>query len=496
MEPSGWCLGSSDGKCYLAQGKTLGGGSAVNLLYYFRGNKRDFDRWAELGNEGWDFNSVLPFYQQNEKLTSPDRNSTYGENGPVSLKQYSTADPLRDVLLAAAAEKGYPFINYEGEGLGYFDSLLDVGDGVRQSAGRVFLGSVKNRSNLHVALDALVEKIVINDDKNATGVLVTINNQILNIRASKEVIVSAGTVNTPKLLKLSGIGNRTELESFNISFVKDLAVGENYQDHPAVAGYFVKLKPGLVDPTSLDAYYYVGGIPTYCSHRDGPLATTGFNNFNAFINTYNNNTPYPNIQVFHLLFPIGSVKLPTFLESIKYDATVIAALQIVNVQSDLLLIIPSLLNPISRGRVTLKSSNAKDEPATVYNVFDEPEDLETVLSAVKYLESFRQTEAFGNPELVKLPLPACDVFVYRSDDYWRCFIRYTSRSLLHLAGTAKMGPENDTEAVVDNRLRVYGIGNLRVIDNSIMPLVTSANTNGPAMMIGRKGATMVAEDWS
>lgn len=474
----------------------------MNLMYYFRGHKQDFDGWAELGNEGWDFDSVLPFYQQNENLTSPEllsKNTTYGTNGRVSLTQAIATDPLRNVLLAAAAEKGYPHLDYEGAGdsLGYLDSVGNIGNGVRQNTGRVFLGNARNRSNLIIALGAQAEKIVIDDNNNATGVVVTINNKTLNIQATKEVIVSAGVVNTPRLLKLSGIGNREELERFGIPFIQDLAVGENYQDHVAVEGYLVKVEPGLVNPTSGDAYTVIGGIPTYCLNRDGPLASIGFASFVAFINTYNN-SQYPNIQVFHFLFPKGTVKLFTMLQAAKFNPAIIAAAQAAVLESDVLMIVTSLSHPKSRGQVNLTSGNFQDSPAVYWNPYDQPDDLETHLSAIKYLEGFLQTEAFSqyNPELVRLPLPACDIFLYRSDDYFRCLIRHTTVSLLHLAGTAKMGPPNDTQAVVDNRLRVYGIGNLRVIDNSIIPRITTGNTNGPAIMIGRKGATIVTEDWS
>lgn len=491
------CLGMIDRRCIVAGGKVLGGGSTVNGMHYLRGNRRDFDYWKELGNDNWDYESVLPFYQKNENLISPDLLSigtSYGKEGKLELSRNIPQDPIRDVILLAAEELGYKNTQVEEDGLGYYDVVHSIGHGIRQSTGRVFLGESRNRSNLFVALGVQVERLTFNQTR-VSGVTVNFQNTTRILKARNEVILSAGSIQTPQILKLSGIGPREELETLGIPVIQNLAVGHNYQEHVFFSGFMVKLDPDLVDSPLplLDSAF------NYFVHRTGPLSATTTGSLNALINTFNDSS-YPNMEISHSLIPKDSATaLRTFLQRIcNINDDILEAAIRANLDSALLFFNPFYLHPKSRGRVVLRSTDPQEPPLIFWDPFSHADDLEINLSVIQYLERFIRTEAFSfqhNAELVRFPLEECDLLEYRSDDYWRCSLRYLSSSGYHVTGTCKMGPDNDSQAVVDPRLRVYGVESLRVIDSSIMPEVISGNTNAPAIMIGRKGATMVAEDW-
>jgi choline dehydrogenase len=489
------CLGLKGGRCLWPRGKCLGGSSSINAMLYIRGNKRDYDQWADQGNEGWDYNSVLKTFKELENVQAEElKNSTlYGRDGDLPLTLYNSHEILADAIKESARLLGYPTV-VEEQASGYFEALQNIEQGTRANTGKVFLGRAKERSNLIVALKALVEKIVIDDNKRAKGVEVKIADRKLTLRARKEVILSAGAVGSPQILMLSGIGPKHHLENVGIDVVQDLPVGENLQDHLFFVGPYVKVSNEAVapKPSPVDELY------KYFMHRTGAVAQIGLTNLVGFINTRKDSI-YPNIQMIHVLFEKNDQYLHSEISRVQgvTDETVSAEKE-VNQQSPTLKFLPTLLNPKSRGKILLKSKDPHDKPIIHANYFEDPEDVETVLEGIKHVLKQLETAPLKKyePEVVNQQILGCESHQFKSDDYWRCAIRALATTVYHPAGTCKMGPKSDPGAVVDSRLRVYGIENLRVMDASIMPNIISGNTNAPCMMIGRKGAAMVIDDWA
>ncbi|KAJ8931346.1 hypothetical protein NQ314_015755 [Rhamnusium bicolor] len=480
------CLGLENRKCKWSRGKVLGGCSSINAMIYVRGNKRDYDQWAEMGNVGWDWESVLSNFQKLENLQA---------------EELRGREPIKETIKEAARELGYPSLLEEQplKPLGYFDSLLTTESGTRLNSAKAFLGKIKHRINLHVTLNALVTKILIDETtKTAIGVEIKIGKRSLKVFARKEVVLSAGTINTPQLLMISGIGPKTHLESLDINVISNLPVGENLQDHAMFGGLYTKINQNAIKPTApniiLDEIY------KYFMYRVGSFSQIMITNMVGFINT-RNDSDFPNLQVIHVLNLLNEqYLLPEIMRKFGYTGKVAQRLLDVNKESAMLTLLPILLNPKSRGRILLRNKDPTEKPVIYSGYFtdENEEDLELMLEGIRFTEKLLKTEALAkhNPEIVQINFPQCENFTYRSDEYWKCLIRHVTTTMYHPVGTCKMGPDSDRTAVVDPRLRVYGVKNLRVADASIMPKIVSANTNGPAMMIGHKAGEMIIEDWS
>nr|CAQ19345.1 putative glucose-methanol-choline (GMC) oxidoreductase [Chrysomela tremula] len=478
------------------RGRALGGSSTINYMMYTRGNKRDFERWAELGNSGWDWNNIEKSYEEMENLVSDGEQ----KEKLLSLYEYESGEPVVDVIKQAAGYLGYPSVRREDphNPLGYYSAPLTVGKGTRLNAAKAYLGKVKHRENLFVAVDALVTKVAIdNETKTATGVAVEINKRSLNLRARKEVILSAGAISSPQLLMLSGIGPKNHLDSLGIQAVENLPVGENLQDHMSFRGFAVKFGRGFEDSARTDKNL-LDDAYEFFAHRRGAFSHISSLNLAGFINTRNGSV-YPNIEVLHVSSHPGNDYAPikvfrklgfaSFLDSLGRFGS--------NGQH-LLSLFVALLKPRSRGRVTLKSTNPLDKPVIQAGYFTDEgdEDLENIMEGVRYLENLTETPAFlrHDPEIFRPEF--CAHFAFRSDEYWKCVIRRLTSTLFHPVGTCKMGPEADETSVVDPWLRVKGVRNLRIADAAIMPEIVSSHTNAASMMIGYRAGEMIIDDWS
>jgi choline dehydrogenase len=453
------------------RGKVLGGSSSTNAMAYVRGNKADFDEWASLGNKGWSYNEVLPFFKISENSENI-HNQYHGQNGLLNVCHGVTSKtPYTDAFVKACHNIGINE-NQDYNGAvqeGSFHFQFTKKNGVRQSCATAFLKPVLSRKNLTVITHATVSQIIIENDV-AIGVKYFTGQNIENtVNAKKEIILSAGAIQSPQLLMLSGIGDKDELKKHHISLKKELnGVGKNLQDH-----LFYNVSGLATTPDGnnrqLKPWNQFKGLLKYITTKKGPFNASPLES-GAFFDL--NNSGHVDFQ-----FHFASIHLGDGYESDMYDYKTYP-------HSDGFTILPSLLKPKSRGYIGLHNADARSAPLIQPNFLSEESDLTTLIKGGKKAIEVLENEAFTpfRKEIIAPPNRT-------SDDGWADHIRKRLETIYHPVGTCKMG--NDEMAVVDDQLRVHGIGNLRVIDASIMPTIIAGNTNAPTIMIGEMGASMI-----
>ena len=447
-------------KMYWPRGKVLGGSSSINAMIYMRGNRRDYDHWRELGNEGWSFSEVLPYFK---KAENAERGASeyHGTGGPLNVTDHRTLNPLSHAFVAGGVEAGLPrkndFNGAEQDGVGYYQ--VTQKGGLRHSAAVGYIHPILSRPNLTLQTQALVTNILF-DGTRAVGVAYVQNGEKQQANANKEVILSGGAINSPQLLMLSGIGPANHLKELGIPVVADLpGVGQNLQDHPAIVVLYASTQP-----ISLAHAQEPKHLQDFVENKKGPL-TSNVAEGGAFVRTQAD-LPMPDIQ-YHFA--------PVYY--LNHGFTV--------PEGDGYTIGPTLLHPKSRGYIALRSTNPAEAPIIQPNYFADESDMKALVEGVKIARKIGETQAFA-PFRDKETHPGPQV---QSDEEITEYIRTTVESLYHPVGTCKMG--NDAMAVVDAHLRVHGVEGLRVIDASIMPTVVGGNTNAPTIMIAEKAADMI-----
>ncbi|XP_018569547.1 glucose dehydrogenase [FAD, quinone] [Anoplophora glabripennis] len=493
------CLGMKNGQCNWPRGKVLGGSSVLNYMLYVRGNKKDYDLWEELGNPGWNYDDVLKYFIKSEDNRNPylAKTSYHGQGGPLTVQESPWRTPLVVAFIEAGLEMGYPIRDINGaDQAGFMIAQGTIRRGSRCSTAKAFLRPIKTRKNIHVALNAHVTRILINpSNMRAFGVEFVRNGRKQVVMARKEVVMSAGAINTPQIMMLSGIGPKRELKKHGIPVLKDLPVGENLQDHVGMGGLtFLVDKPVSIVQDRFQAFPMT---MQYVVNGKGPMTTLGGVEGLGFVNTYLGNRSWPDIQFHMAPASVNSDGGRRVRKVLGLTEELYRTVYKPIANRDVWTLMPLLLRPHSRGWVRLKSRNPFDAPLINANYFDDPFDVKTLVEGAKIAINISQAEAFKkfNSRLHRIPFPNCRHVPFASDKYWECHIRTISMTIYHPVGTCKMGPQWDSGAVVDPRLRVYGVGGLRVIDASIMPTIPSGNTNAPAIMVGEKGADLVKEDW-
>lgn len=459
-------------RIYLPRGKTLGGCSSTNAMAYVRGNKEDYNDWANLGNEGWSYEEILPYFKKSEH--NEQINDIYhGQHGPLNVtyaRHYKT--PFTDAFVDACVEQG--FVNnkdYNGnkqEGV----SLLQftIKNAKRHSGAKAFLKPAMNRPNLTVYTHTIVKQLLIENDRAVGVEVIRGKNNTERILASKEVILSAGSFNSPQLLMLSGIGDKDELKRAGISCRKELpGVGKNLQDH-LFMGVTALSRQQWGQNHYLSKWNQAKALAQYLFTKKGIL-TIGPLEAAAFGMT-DDSPDRVNYQ-----FHYASLQIGDDYTVDMYDISTFP-------QNDGFTILPTLLRPESRGYVGLRSNNPLDAPVIQPNFLSKEQDCITLLKATRKAVDVINSKAF-EPYRDRLITPP-DL---GSDDAIMLHIKKQLETVYHPVGTCKMG--NDEMAVVDDNLRVKGIEGLRVIDASIMPTIVSGNTNAPVYMIAEKGADIV-----
>ncbi|XP_055680257.1 glucose dehydrogenase [FAD, quinone]-like [Lutzomyia longipalpis] len=484
------------------RGKMLGGSSSMNMMAYVRGNEDDYNRWEALGNPTWGFENVLEHFKKSEWNRNPEIANAYGgyyhsTHGLLSVELYNNNSTMNGDIVEAAKEMGYPFVEdinaVNHIGFTYLQATID--DGVRASTAAAFLVPAKDRPNLHIVKHAHVLNLEIDSNGVVSGVRMLLRGQKeLKAYARKEVIVSGGTVNSPQILMLSGIGPAEHLTEMGLPVIRDLQVGKNLQDHPAVLLFFT-LDPDAPAVSPADT---LRDFFEYLTHHNGPFATIGTGQTTGFVNVNDPLGPYPNFQNVHLFFQKGqSNDAAGFLRSTGYIPEFIETIATEVAKSSILVVLLPHLQEASRGEILLRSADPTEKPRIYPNYLAEDSDIEDFIKAIRLYLKFLQTTSYRSHQMtfLQLSLPDCDGLVFDTDEYWICYIRYLTTTFSHPIGTCRMGPDSDPNAVVDSRLRVRGTKGLRVIDASIMPNVTRGNTNAPTIMIGEKGADFIKKDW-
>jgi choline dehydrogenase len=448
------------------RGKVIGGSSSINGMVYVRGHAKDFDTWAEMGASGWSYSDILPYYRRLEKLDyagSEEVENLRGINGPLNITKGKRMNPLTLAFEKAGAQAGYQSTpDYNGkqqEGFGPMDQTIK--NGLRWSSAKAYLKPAIQSGNCQV-IRGLATKIII-ENSQATGVEYTQGNKKSVLSASKEVIISASAINSPKLLLLSGIGPAAELKSKGITVVANRpGVGKNLQDHLELYIQMASKKP-----VSLYKYWNpIGkawvGLRWFIS-KSGPGASNQFESA-AFIRS-KAGVEYPDIQYHFLPLAVRyDGKLP--VKGHGFQAHV------------------GPMRSQSRGYVTLRSSDPKEPPKIQFNYMSHESDWIDFRNCIRLTrEIFSQPafEPFAKSEIS----PGKEI---QSDDQLNDFIRDNVESAYHPCGTCKMGDKSDPMSVVDPETRVIGVDKLRVADSSIFPQITNGNLNAPSIMVGEKAS--------
>ncbi|XP_025835212.1 glucose dehydrogenase [FAD, quinone]-like isoform X2 [Agrilus planipennis] len=490
------CRQNANNQCTYVRAKALGGCGVVNGMTYMRGVPRDYDYWAELGNTGWSYDDLLPYFIKSEdngnigNLTSTEY---HGVGGPLRVERFPYAPPIAQDILAAARSAGYATPgDLNADVLEGFVLTQHMNkNGTRDSTARAYLRSARARPNLHIMLNSTATKINFSQRNGlavARSVEFSYNGRRYNVSVTKEVIVSGGTIGSPQLLLLSGIGPRADLEDVNVTVVRDLpGVGQNFQNHVSL---FVRFNLTKVPDTNLltrDA------VNQYLSQHRGPLSSTGLAQVGArFSSSVNQEQNWPDIQIYFAGYSAtcaygnGSANLPA--DPNQPNNTRLITLQV------------TLVRAKSRGYIKLSSNNPSGRLIVQPNYLQEDYDVQAIVSGIKTAIRVGNADIlkqkYGS-ELVRNPHGNCSsLYQFGSDAFWECATRYSTYQENHLTGTCKMGPQSDRMAVVDPELKVHGTSNVRVADASIYPENIAGNTFATVVLVGERAADFIKSDWS
>ena len=439
-----------DRKLYWPRGRTLGGSSSINGLIYIRGQKDDYDHWAALGNQGWSWDECLPYFRRIEH-NELGASATRGVDGPLWASTIKQRHELVDAFIGASNSLGVPtvddFNTGDQEGVGYYQ--LTTKHGLRCSTAVAFLKPARGRTNLHIETDAQASRVMF-EGTRAVGVRYARHGETVDIRANREVILAAGALQSPQLLQLSGIGPQALLREFGIPVIANRpGVGENLQDHLQVRLLYEVTKP-ITTNDQLRSWIGRAKIGLqWLLLRDGPLAV-GINQGGMFCRALPDEAKTPDIQ-----FHFATLSADTAGGDVhSFPGCTYSVCQ---------------LRPQSRGRVQIRSSQASEAPSIQSNYLDTELDRRTAVAGVRFARRVAASEPMAS--LMKRELrPGADA---QTDAELLHFCREHGQTIFHPSGTAKMAVASDPMAVVDERLRVYGVSGLRVVDGSIMPTLVS-----------------------
>lgn len=450
------------------RGKLLGGSSSINGQVFVRGQAQDFDSWAQLGNRGWSYAEVLPFFRRMEHYTGGGEDRYRGRDGPLHVTKPEPREPLFAALIEAAGEVGIAHNpDYNGAAQdGIAMSQATISGGRRMSTARCYLDPIRSRGNLHIETGALAQRLLF-DGKRCIGVRYSLGREIRDAHAAREVVVSAGTINSPQLLELSGIGQPERLRALGIDLHHGLpGVGENLRDHYAPRTRWAVGRRGITFNDRGRGLALVYQVLRYALFRGGMLAMPGAP-IRAFVRS-REGLEAPDIMLGWI--PMLTEPGPKGPRISRQSGFTCYA---------------HPMRPESKGHIHIRSADPYQPPAITFNFLSAPIDAELTVTAVRIARAVMTARAMAPLRLSELA-PGGDRTTDAAILDW---VRQAAETTYHPVGTCKMG--SDPMAVVDPELRVHGLAGLRVADASVMPTLTSGNTNAPSIMIGEKAADMM-----
>ena len=461
-------------RSYWPRGKVIGGSGSINAMVYVRGQPRDFDDWKALGNEGWGWDDVLPFFKKSEDFDW--HSAHHGRGGPQPVTDISAfAHPVCRSLLETAQALGYPasrdFNGGKPEGVGYYQ--INTRGGWRASTANAFLHPARKRKGLTLRTKAHATRVVF-EGRRATGVAYTCKGKVVEVKVRREVILAGGAINSPQLLMLSGIGDASHLKSVGIEPLVDAkAVGRNLQDHIAVS-YFYKVRTATLNDVLHPLLGKIRAGLRYMADRAGPLSLS-VNQSGGFVRS-DPAKEHPNLQL--------------YFSPVSYTKTPLSERKLLNPDPfSAFLLSHNPCRPTSRGHIELASSDPATYPVIHPNYLATQADIDDVLAGNRLLRQLACTKPLSDIITEEL-IPGSGI---DGDEALLADFRARADTVYHPTSTCMMGPDSAT-SVVDSRLRVHGVTGLRVIDASVFPTITSGNTNAPTVMVAEKGAAMVLED--
>jgi choline dehydrogenase len=461
--------GPGDRPIHWPRGKTLGGSSSINGMLYVRGNPADFDGWAQMGCRGWSFDDVLPYFRKSEDYKQGADPEYRGKGGPLKVEDYRTILPLTHHFIQAAQQAGYAFSRdlngRQQEGVGY--SQMTRRGRWRGSTAQTFLREARSRQNLRVETEALASRLVF-DGTRCTAVRFRQHGQEVEAHAHREVLLCGGAINSPHLLQISGVGPAAHLQSIGVPVVHDLpGVGANLQDH-----YVSRVSHRVRGSTSINTLSRGLNLAReavrFFTAGNGAL-TFGVTSAQVFTRSSQEKSS-PDLQ---LLFTPASYDASRFGELEREDGMTVAVCPV---------------RPGSRGTIMARSADPAEKAAINPNYLSDPADIRVLTTGMRFARQIFAQPAIARHSAFET-LPGKDV---ETDDGLLDYAQRFGTTIYHPVGTCRMG--DGPSAVVDARLRVHGLQGLRVIDASVMPTLTTGNTNAPTIMIGEKGAAMIRED--
>lgn len=481
-----------DRRCVYPTGKVLGGSGVLGDMVYARGSRVEYDKWAQQGNRGWSYDDILPYFKKSEQIQIAKYDPGYhGHSGEVFIN-YTQPDAINyKYFLEANKALGLDEIDYNGEnqiGVSRFQWTIDVNK--RQTGGSAFILPILNkRANLNVSLKSFVSKVLINEENEAVGVEFVKDGKKYKALTNKEVLLSAGAVNSPQILMLSGIGPEDELKKHNIDVKNNLPVGKYLTDHPVFIGLYVRTSNHVVaEPLSTLLEKYMNGFsPLTSVFAAGPV---------VFMNTKDKHSRQPNLEIIFINPPLSVPADPVmFYNANQKHVNMFATF---NSLTDHLVYLVNI-QPKSRGSVTLQSKSPVDFPLidTQFYTDSNDEDIDVIYEGIQYVINMTKTPALQeiNAEIIGTA-PECDHLKKVSNrEYWYCAIKYLTSTLYHPTGTVRMG-NSPRNSVVDFALKVHNMKGLRVIDAGSIPEIMAGHPLAAVFMMAEKVSDEIKSSYS
>ncbi|KAK4336639.1 hypothetical protein RND71_043751 [Anisodus tanguticus] len=492
------CFGLINRRSRWPRGRVLGGSSVLNYMLYVRGNSRDYNNWHNLGNPGWNWRNVLPLFIKSEDNQGTDNLAPgyHGTGGYLTVNTPQDLSLVGQVFTKAGEYLGYSTLDYNGPiQAGFSVPQGTTRDGARCSTSKAFLRPARERPNLHVLTFSYATQVLFNKDRKAVAVKFDRFGLTHIVHARQEIILSGGSINTAQLLMLSGIGPADHLNSLGIPVIANLPVGHNLQDHIYTGIHFL-----VNDGTTLHQRK-IANIPNilkYFGSGSGPFTSLGGVEGLGFIKTkFTNYTDdYPDFEIHMVSGSPASDDGQTFRKVQGFTREFWTQYYQPKLKYETFSMYPVMLRPKSKGYIELRSADPYEPPIIEPQYLTEDQDIKSMVEAMKISIALGLTPVYRElgSQLFDTQMPGCEQYVLWSDEYLACHARTYTATLYHPVGTARMGPRDDRRSVVDPRLNVIGVKNLRIADGSIMPEIVSGNTNAPIIMIGEKCAMLIKED--